>query len=48
MGRDALVTDKLASLGGPTGEGTLMTFAPEPRKPPEPRGDEVQGRQVRP
>ncbi len=32
---DALVTDEFWSITGPAGEGTLMTFSPDPRKNPE-------------
>lgn len=32
---DALVTDEYWSITGPLGEGTLMTFSPDPRKNPE-------------
>ena len=31
---DALVTDEYWSITGPAGEGTLMTFSPDPRKAP--------------
>lgn len=31
---DALVTDEYWSITGPLGEGTLMTFSPDPRKNP--------------
>jgi branched-chain amino acid transport system substrate-binding protein len=31
---DALVTDEFWSITGPLGEGTLMTFSPDPRKNP--------------
>jgi branched-chain amino acid transport system substrate-binding protein len=34
MSGDALVTDEYWQITGPTGEGTLMTFAPDPRKLP--------------
>lgn len=34
MSGDALVTDEYWQITGPTGEGTLMTFAPDPRKSP--------------
>lgn len=34
MGGDALVTQEYWSITGPAGEGTLMTFAPDPRKNP--------------
>ena len=32
---DALVTDEYWSITGPAGQGTLMTFSPDPRKNPE-------------
>ncbi|MDP2619024.1 MAG: branched-chain amino acid ABC transporter substrate-binding protein [Hyphomicrobiales bacterium] len=32
---DALVTDEYWSITGPAGEGTLMTFSPDPRRNPE-------------
>ena len=32
---DALVTDEFWKITGPAGEGTLMTFQPDPRKKPE-------------
>jgi branched-chain amino acid transport system substrate-binding protein len=32
MSGDALVTDEYWKITGPAGEGTLMTFAPDPRK----------------
>jgi branched-chain amino acid transport system substrate-binding protein len=32
---DALVTDEYWAITGPAGEGTLMTFSPDPRKNPE-------------
>jgi branched-chain amino acid transport system substrate-binding protein len=31
---DALMTDEFWSIAGPAGEGTLMTFSPDPRKNP--------------
>ncbi|MDX2101132.1 MAG: branched-chain amino acid ABC transporter substrate-binding protein [Alphaproteobacteria bacterium] len=31
---DALVTDEFWSISGPAGQGTLMTFAPDPRNKP--------------
>jgi branched-chain amino acid transport system substrate-binding protein len=31
---DALVTDEFWKITGPSGQGTLMTFAPDPRKIP--------------
>jgi branched-chain amino acid transport system substrate-binding protein len=34
MGGDALVTQEYWSITGPAGEGTLMTFSPDPRKNP--------------
>ncbi len=34
MGGDALVTDEYWSITGPAGEGTLMTFSPDPTKNP--------------
>jgi len=34
MSGDALVTDEFWSITGPAGEGTLMTFGPDPRKSP--------------
>ena len=35
IGGDALITDEFWSITGPAGEGTLMTFSPDPRKLPE-------------
>lgn len=35
MGGDALVTDELWAITGDLGEGTLMTFSPDPRKNPD-------------
>lgn len=35
MGGDALVTQEYWSITGPAGEGTLMTFSPDPRKNPD-------------
>lgn len=35
MGGDALVSQEFWSITGPAGEGTLMTFPPDPRKNPE-------------
>jgi branched-chain amino acid transport system substrate-binding protein len=35
---DALVTDEYWSITGPAGEGTLMTFSPDPRKNPKASG----------
>lgn len=34
MGGDALFTQEFWSITGPAGEGTLMTFSPDPRKNP--------------
>jgi len=34
IGADALVTEEFWKITGPAGEGTLMTFAPDPRKVP--------------
>jgi branched-chain amino acid transport system substrate-binding protein len=34
MGGDALITQEYWSITGPAGEGTLMTFSPDPRKSP--------------
>src|SRR6516164_4648612 len=34
MGGDALATQAYWSITGPAGEGTLMTFSPDPRKNP--------------
>ena len=34
MGGDALVTQEYWSITGPAGEGTLMTFSPDPRRNP--------------
>ncbi|MHA1518142.1 MAG: branched-chain amino acid ABC transporter substrate-binding protein [Alphaproteobacteria bacterium] len=34
MGGDALVTQEYWSITGPAGEGTIMTFSPDPRKNP--------------
>jgi branched-chain amino acid transport system substrate-binding protein len=34
MGGDALITQEFWSITGPDGEGTLMTFSPDPRKNP--------------
>src|SRR4029078_6741782 len=39
MGGDALITQEFWSITGPAGEGTLMTFSPDPRK--NPASDEV-------
>lgn len=35
MSGDGIATDEFASIAGPAAEGTLMTFAPDPRKRPE-------------
>jgi branched-chain amino acid transport system substrate-binding protein len=35
MSGDGIASDEFASIGGPGVEGTLMTFAPDPRKRPE-------------
>jgi len=35
MSGDGIVSNELASIAGPAVEGTLMTFAPDPRKRPE-------------
>lgn len=35
MGGDGIATDEFAAIAGPAAEGTLMTFAPDPRKRPE-------------
>src|SRR5690606_2506870 len=35
MSGDALVTDEYWAITGDAGEGTLMTFSPDPRKNPE-------------
>jgi branched-chain amino acid transport system substrate-binding protein len=34
IGGDALVTEEFWKISGPAGEGTLMTFSPDPRKVP--------------
>jgi branched-chain amino acid transport system substrate-binding protein len=34
IGADALVTEEFWKITGPAGEGTLMTFSPDPRKVP--------------
>jgi branched-chain amino acid transport system substrate-binding protein len=34
IGADALVTEEFWKITGPSGEGTLMTFPPDPRKVP--------------
>ena len=46
---DALVTDEFWKITGGSGEGTLMTFSPDPRKNPGSRGcrQEVQGSELR-
>lgn len=38
MGGDALITQEFWSITGPAGEGTLMTFSPDPRKNPAAAG----------
>jgi branched-chain amino acid transport system substrate-binding protein len=38
MSGDALVTDEFWSITGPLGQGTLMTFSPDPRKNPDASG----------
>ena len=38
MGGDALITQEYWSITGPAGEGTLMTFSPDPRKNPAAAG----------
>lgn len=35
FGADGITSDEFATVGGPGVEGTLMTFAPDPRKRPE-------------
>src|SRR3954462_5017408 len=35
MGGDGITSDEFAAIGGPGGEGTLMTYGPDPRKRPE-------------
>jgi branched-chain amino acid transport system substrate-binding protein len=35
IGADGITSDEFATIGGPGVEGTLMTFAPDPRKRPE-------------
>lgn len=35
IGGDAIVTEEFWKITGPAGEGTMMTFAPDPRKVPE-------------
>ena len=37
VGGDSLMTNEYWSITGPAGEGTLMTFGPDPRKRPEAR-----------
>src|SRR6476660_544554 len=34
MGGDGITSDEFASVGGPGGEGTLMTYGPDPRNKP--------------
>jgi branched-chain amino acid transport system substrate-binding protein len=34
IGGDAIVTEEFWKITGPAGEGTMMTFAPDPRKVP--------------
>jgi branched-chain amino acid transport system substrate-binding protein len=38
FGADGITSDEFASIGGPGVEGTLMTFAPDPRKRAEAKG----------
>jgi len=38
FGADGITSDEFAAIGGPGVEGTLMTFAPDPRKRPEAKG----------
>ncbi len=38
MSGDGIATAEFASIAGPAAEGTLMTFAPDPRKRPEAKG----------
>ena len=38
MSGDGIVSDEFASIAGPGVEGTLMTFAPDPRKNPNAQG----------
>lgn len=38
MGGDGLATDEFAAIAGEATEGTLLTFAPDPRKNPEASG----------
>ncbi|CFX39747.1 Leu/Ile/Val-binding protein homolog 1 [Candidatus Filomicrobium marinum] len=38
MSGDGIATDEFASIAGPAAEGTLMTFAPDPRKREEAAG----------
>lgn len=35
MGGDALVSEEFWAITGPAGEGTMMTFSPDPRKNPD-------------
>jgi branched-chain amino acid transport system substrate-binding protein len=35
MGGDGITSEEFAAIGGPGVEGTLMTYAPDPRKRPE-------------
>ena len=44
MGGDGITDDEFAAIAGPGAEGTLMTFAPDPRKRPEAKDV---GREVR-
>ena len=46
---DALVTDEYWKITGPAGEGTLMTFSPDPRKDPAAAGvvKKFRGRRLR-
>ncbi|SEQ07341.1 amino acid/amide ABC transporter substrate-binding protein, HAAT family [Faunimonas pinastri] len=47
---DALVTDEYWAITGPAGEGTLMTFSPDPRKNPAaaPVVDEFHAKKIEP
>lgn len=47
---DALVTDEYWAITGPAGEGTLMTFSPDPRKNPdaEPIVETFRGKGIEP
>ena len=49
MGGDGITADEFAAIGGPGAEGTLMTFAPDPRKQPGSEGHrrEVPRQEVR-